>query len=363
MVRYTIFWKNLAIYKTNSAVQPSTYISIIVAVRNEEKHLNNCLSSLNVQEYPSNLFEILIINDNSTDLSAKIANDFFTDHPTISGALINTKEYNSLQGKKNAITIGVNNAKGSLIITTDADCTANKLWLRTIASFYEEYRPKLIAAPVLFKDFKSIIQKIIGREFIGLMAATASAINQSKPIMCNGANLAFEKEAFIEVGGYHGNENILSGDDVFLLGKIQKTYPGKILFLKSKSGIVYTSNNPGFKEFISQRSRWVSKVRIIPDSNTLLVGSIVYLGNFMVLFNIALWFIVPNYNGTFLFITFGGKCLIDYLFLNFASVYFDKGYLMRYFIPAEFLNVLYVSFIGLIGNLATNKWKGRNVVE
>ena len=88
MVRYTIFWKNLAIYKTNSAIQPSTQISIIVAVRNEEKHLNDCLNSLNVQDYPSNLFEILIINDNSTDLSAKIANDFFMNHPTISGTLI-----------------------------------------------------------------------------------------------------------------------------------------------------------------------------------------------------------------------------------------------------------------------------------
>ena len=238
MVRYTISWKNLAVFKNNSAIQPSTYISIIIPVRNEEKHLEDCLNSLRNQDYPSSLFEILVINDNSTDQSALLSDRFFKKNPSISGRLINLKEDGGGHGKKAAITNGVQNANGKLIVTTDADCTANKLWIRTIAEFYEENGPKLIAAPVLLKGFKSIFQKIMELEFIGLMAATASAINQSKPIMCNGANLAFEKEAFIDVGGYHENDNILSGDDVFLLGKIQQAFPGKILFLKSKNGLV-----------------------------------------------------------------------------------------------------------------------------
>jgi len=363
MIRYTISWKNLAVYKNHSAMPPSTYISIIIPVRNEEKHLEDCLNSLRSQDYPSRLFEILVINDNSTDQSALLSDRFFKKNPSISGRLINLKEDGGGHGKKIAITKGVQNANGKLIITTDADCTANKLWIRTIAEFYEENGPKLIAGPVLLKGFKSIFQKIMELEFIGLMAATASAINQSKPIMCNGANLAFEKEAFIDVGGYHGNDNILSGDDVFLLVKIHQAFPGKILFLKSKNGLVHTSNNPGLSDFVAQRSRWVSKVRMISDSNTLFVAFVIYLCNFMVLFNMITWLINPNYNGTFLFIIFGIKCIIDYLFLNLASRYFEKGNLMRYFIPAEFLNLFYVTFIGIFGNLATNKWKERNVLQ
>jgi len=363
IVRYTIAWKNLASYKTNSAIQPGTFISIIVPVRNEEKCLDACLNSLAGQDYPSSLLEILVINDDSTDQSASLAKEFFKKNPSISGSVINLHEHNDGCGKKAAITVGVQKARGSLIVTTDADCTANKSWIRTLAAFYEQFRPKMIAAPVLLKGFKSLFQKIMELEFLGLMAATAASITKSKPIMCNGANLAFEKEAFIAVGGYGENKKILSGDDVFLLGKIQQAFPGQILFLKAKSALVYSSNNPDLSDFISQRSRWVSKVRKIPDSNTLFIAFVVYSVNFLLLFNLVFWFITPYYNGTFLIIIFGIKGIIDYLFLHFASFYFGKGNLMWHFIPAEILNLFYVTFIGVIGNLATNKWKGRNVIQ
>ena len=134
-------------------------------------------------------------------------------------------------------------------------------------------------------------------------------------------------------------------------------------FLKSKNGLVHTSNNPGLSDFVAQRSRWVSKVRMIPDFNTLFIAFVVYSVNFLLLFNLVFWFIAPNYNGMFLIIIFGLKGITDYLFLHLASCYFGKGNLMWYFIPAEILNLFYVTFIGIIGNLATNKWKGRNIIQ
>jgi len=360
IMRYSLAWKNLKSHKQEPSFQANTFISIIVPVRNEEICLNACLKSLADQDYPNSFFEILVLNDGSTDQSENLAKEFFATNPLVSGRIINLIDKN---GKKDAITEGVKVAKGTLIITTDADCTAKESWVSTIASFYEKDKPKMIAAPVLLHSQNSIFQKIMELEFLGLIAATAASISHSKPIMCNGANLAFEKEAFNKVQGYGGGPKTLSGDDVFLLGKIQKKFPGEIMFLKSRSAIVYTMNNPNLHSFISQRSRWVSKVRMIPDSNTLIIAIIVYSINFLLIANMIFWLVLPNYNGTFLIVIFGLKAIIDYLFLHLSSFYFGKRNLMRYFLPAEILNLFYVTFIGVIGNMATSKWKERPLLQ
>ena len=132
-------------------------------------------------------------------------------------------------------------AKGNLIVTTDADCIVQPEWLQTIASYYEEFGPVFIAAPVVYTNplhgdsfFKKLLKIFQSLDFITLQGITGASVYKKFHNMCNGANLAYEKKVFNEVGGFEGIDQIASGDDMLLMHKIQKIYPGRIQYLKSR---------------------------------------------------------------------------------------------------------------------------------
>ena len=168
--------------------------------------------------------------------------------------------------KKKAIETAIGLAKGSLIVTTDADCIVQPEWLKTIASYYENSGAVFIAAPVVYNDpspgdsfFKKFFKIFQSLDFMTLQGITGASVYKKFHNMCNGANLAYEKKVFHEVGGFEGIDNIASGDDMLLMHKIQKLYPDKIKYLKSTNVIVQTQPAETVKEFINQRIRWASK--------------------------------------------------------------------------------------------------------
>ena len=101
--------------------------------------------------------------------------------------------------------------------------------------------------------------------------------------MCNGANLAYTKKAFTEVGGFTGIDNIASGDDMLLMHKIYKLYPDKVMFLKSKDAIVQTAPVNSVKDFFNQRIRWASKADKYDDKRIFVVLLLVYVVNVLLL--------------------------------------------------------------------------------
>ena len=193
---YTIGWYSL---KTYEPVQSNfqTKASIIIAARNEEQNIENLLNDLILQDYPTELYEIFIVNDNSTDKTATIVESFISQHPENQIKLINiTKEKPNQAYKKKAINLAIDDSGGDLIITTDADCRMGKKWLGSFVSLYEPERPRMIVGPVCFHNETSIFEKIQTLEFLSLIAITGGAIRIGRPIMCNGANLYMKKRHF-----------------------------------------------------------------------------------------------------------------------------------------------------------------------
>ena len=357
IARYCYGWLKIREHK-NVDGQIKTGISIIIPCRNERANLLNCLEAISNQDFPSGRYETILVDDHSDDQTADAARKFFLDNPKLSGrVLILTGD--QTWGKKSAISLGVNAARYPLVVTTDADCIAPATWLRSLVSYYEISGAKMIAAPVKFIQSSSIVEQIQELEILGLQAVAGGGIYLNEPVLCNGANLCYEKAAFVDVGGYGENLNILSGDDLFILQKIGKKYPGKVKFLKSRQAMVQTSAKSSATEFMSQRTRWVSKVVSVPDIPTIVVAVIVYLTNLSVLIHATLWLFLPDFNGSFLIITFGAKALIDFLFLHLATSFFNRGILMRLFVLAEVINVIYVAVIGVFGNIGNYRWKGR----
>lgn len=242
-------------------------VSVIVPLRNEDDHLKGIFRQYLDQDYPKELTELILVDDHSSDETAESARILITQSTGSTIHLISLEEEQISGSKKNALTTGVKKATGELILTTDADCMQGKEWVKKMAFSYQQERKKLISGPVVIKGAKSSLLSCFEEfEFSSLVASGAGAIGVHKPIFCNGANMAYEKGAFLEVGGYEGNEKFASGDDVFLLHKIKKEFgPSSVGFVKDPEAIVTTEPASDIGSFIRQRVRWGAKSRGYKD--------------------------------------------------------------------------------------------------
>ena len=337
------------------------FVSVIVAARNEEENIARCIDAVLAQNYPSEMFELIIVDDHSEDSTFKIA----TEYAKKSHQIICVHLQADFIGKKQAVTHAISIARGKLIVTTDADCQMETNWLASFVSFYVKTNAKMIVAPVAFRKENSLFEKMQSLEFMALMACGGASLYYSKAIMCNGANLCYQKEVFNEVGGYSITDEKASGDDVLLMYKIKKSYPQGVLFLKSKEAIVYTKAVNTIEAFFQQRKRWASKGFLVLNTETKAVALLIYLFNFYLLFaplfgsicfkNSAVY---PVYIEICL-ILFGIKCFIDFLLLFLSASFFDKKRFLLLFIPEQIIYMIYVVLFGFIGSVGKYEWKGR----
>jgi len=343
------------------------FISIIIAARNEENNIGNCIQSLINQTYPQNKFEIIVTNDHSTDNTVPIINSFQKENIRVINLIDFTENKILNSYKKKSIETALQFAKGALIVTTDADCTAPSKWLETLASFYIKKRPVFIALPVLFNSplpedsfFKRLFKNFQSLDFMTLQGITGASVYNKFHSMCNGANLAYKKEVFYEVGGFEGIDNIASGDDMLLMHKIQKVHPDKIMFLKSPDVIVLTQPADTLKDFMNQRIRWASKADKYTDKKITGVLLLVYLLNaWIFILAISSFFFIKAFY-LFLF-SVAIKTIVELIFLYPVAKFFNKRKLLWWFVPAQPLHILYTLLAGWLGMFGSYHWKGRKV--
>ncbi|MCX6208847.1 MAG: glycosyltransferase [Bacteroidetes bacterium] len=341
--------------------QPHTSFSIIIPARNEENNIAKCLNTILAQNYPKELFEVIVIDDHSTDNTSNIIEDFATRFQNIK--LINLKD--ELQNKplnaykKKAIEIAISKAKGNWIVTTDADCEVQQNWLLHFDDYIEQTNNLFVAAPVVFSKNKTIVSQFQFIDFMALQAATAATVSVGLHSMCNGANLAYHKNTFVEVGGFKGIDNIASGDDMLLMNKIKLKHKDKIGYLFYKESIVTTLPMPTWKSFINQRIRWASKADKYDDKSLLPVLLMVYLFNL----SLVIMFICGLFNSKILFsffVFFLIKTIVEWAFIQPASLFFGKIKPMQ-FALLQPLHIIYIVVAGWLGKFGTYKWKDRKV--
>lgn len=347
----------------NNANQEKIFISVIVPARNEEKNINTLLETLKHQSYPADLFEVLILDDFSTDKTAEIVTNFQTKNIR----LISLSDYiadNAINSyKKKAIEVGIESSRGELILTTDADCLVKKNWLSTIASFYVKHKPEMIVMPVSIIHTSSFITLFQMIDFMCLQGITGAAVSNSFHGMCNGANLAYTKKAFNEVAGFKDINHIASGDDMMLMHKIAQKNKSAIKYLKSEDVIVETQPVNSLREFINQRIRWASKADQYQDKSLFPVLLLVYLVNLMLLiFLVAVIFIpLPTNYFAVLTLLMIGKIFFELYFLYPVSHFFKKQNTLWIFPLLQPLHIVYTVAVGGLGKFGSYQWKGRKV--
>lgn len=343
------------------------FVSIIIAARNEEKNIGDCIQSIIEQTYPANNFEIIVADDHSTDSTVSVIKSFQKENIHVIHLVdfVENKKLNSY--KKKSIEIALQFAKGELIVTTDADCVAPKKWIETLVNFQKEKKALFIALLVSFKNpsskysfFKRFFKIFQSLDFMTLQGITGASVHKKLLNMCNGANLAYKRKAFYQVNGFEGIDKIASGDDMLLMHKIQKQFPDRIFFLKSKDIIVETKPAETVKEFFNQRIRWASKTNQYSDKKIVAVLMLVYLLNaWIFILGISSFFFAKAF---YLFLlSIGIKIIVELFFLFPVSKFFNKEKLLWWFIPSQPFHILYILIAGWLGTFGSYQWKGRKV--
>lgn len=348
-------WDNISEWIIPFGFNPKIKVSVVIAARNESTTIVDCLESILHAKYPDNLLEIIVIDDQSTDDTAKIVSAFQQR-----GVKLIKLESNI--GKKRALSLGIKSANGTLIMCTDADCIVPSTWFQEIVSYYQYSKARLIASPIKYHCNKTIIQRFQFLDSINNMCVTGSGIQTRKFHLANGANLAFEKSLFQEIGGFSSNLNLASGDDVFMIQATAKKYPKKIRFLKSKAATVLTSPELTWKDLSQQRKRWATKSKHYNTRHINLIQGYVFCFSILLLLNLIY---TPFGSGLSLFGFLFGlfiKLVIDYLYLDRLCQFFENTSPLKSFFTTSFIFLLYIIIAGYWAIFPSKYiWKGRHV--
>lgn len=368
--RYRLGWRKLPTWMPRPGASPSTKLSVIIPARNEAANLAQCLASIAQQNYPEGLWEAIVVDDHSDDGSFELAQGFAENHRNIRACRLEEHQRRLTMalplhfagGKKAAIEAGIALATGQLIVCTDADCSLPPGWLRLMAFFFEEKRAKFIAAPVRFHREKNWLQRFQSLDFLGMMGVTGAGFQHGSGLLCNGANLAYPKAVFEEVGGFGGIAGLASGDDMLLLHKIAKRYPDGVFFMKNTAATVLTEAQPDLRSFIAQRLRWASKSRSYEDRQVTLRLAVVFLLCWAMVLDLLLsaWLGWPL--AVLAGLVFLMKMAVDFRFLGEMCRYFGRTDLMRNYLLSQWLHIAYILGIGTLANLVRRyQWKGRRL--
>lgn len=347
--------------KTRSHGDSDTHmaVSIIIPARNESGNISLLLKDIAAQTYPASLTEVIVVDDGSEDETGPQAQQVMRDNQ-IRGEVISPEAVSpNPSPKKRALTAGINKASGELILTTDADCRAGKEWLKTMVRHYQKTGSVFLSGPVRHAPLTTTFSKIQALEFNSLVASGAGAIGAGTALMSNGANLAFRRKAFLAVKGYEGNETFVSGDDVFLMMKLQQAF-GKqaITFVKNPKAIINTAAKNTWKEFMEQRTRWASKTKAYKTFFALFTSAMVFFFNFLLLLS-PLYLLLNPAEYAWILAAWGVKFVTDALLLFPVSRFLGQAHLFRYYVPAQFFVVFYISLAGFLGMTTKFSWKGR----
>ncbi|WP_266205030.1 glycosyltransferase [Pontibacter kalidii] len=352
-------WKQLPATTAPAAFQPSTRLTVIIPVRNEAENILYLLQDLDRQHYPKELLEVLVVDDHSDDETPALVEQFMLGSRT-SVRCIQLGNYVKYSGKKAAVQVGVEQAQGELLLFTDGDCRVGPEWLRSYSYLYKTERPYFISGPVSFHHTHTPFERMQLVEFSSLIGIGGASIAMGHPNMCNGANLAYRKDVFKEVGGFAGNEAVASGDDEFLLHKVHQAFPGRVKFLRSAEAIVYTTARKSLISFIQQRVRWASKWKSYQSLQVQLVALCVFLVNLLLFLAIplALWGSMPVWVFLSAYLT---KFAVDFLFLREITDFLQARRYLWYILPLQLVYIPYVLVTAVLGLWGRYNWKGRTI--
>lgn len=333
----------------NKSLEPKTSFTIIVPFRNEAENLPNLLNSFSKLNYPTDLFEVILVDDSSKE---KFQSSIVNYQLSI---INNIRVSNS--PKKDAITTAMQHVKTNWVITTDADCIVPENWLLTFDNYIQENKVSMLAGAVSYECENSFLHHFQQLDLTSLQGATMGSFGLNNGFMCNGANFAYTKSLFESLNGFQGNDKIASGDDVFLLQKAIEKFPNEVHYLKAQEAIVITKPTENWRSLFYQRVRWAAKTSSYKSTFGKYLGLIVFFGNlslviafFLFLFGILVY--------PFLVLFGFLKFTIDFVLLYKTNQFLTKNRI-KSLLLSSLLYPFFSSAVALYSLFGSYEWKDR----
>jgi cellulose synthase/poly-beta-1,6-N-acetylglucosamine synthase-like glycosyltransferase len=339
-------------------------VSVIIAARNERENIRACLDSIFGNDYP--LFEVVVVDDASDDGTAEIVEKAIRDGGLNDRAALvrlpPPTDPAAVGHKKRALLEGIRRSRGQIIVTTDADCVVSPRWLATMISRFEN-GADVVAGPVAYTEGPGLLGKAVALELLGLVAVAGGGIANGYPIMCNGANLAYRRDAFDRVGGFDSIDHLSSGDDALLMLKIAGDHPDRVRFCAHPEALVTTRPTDTWSDFFAQRTRWASKGLKHGRAYITLLAVLVYSFH-AALFAAALASVVSPVLLASTLAAAGLKISSEGMLLLSSCRQYGRSHLIKSFLPAQLVQIPYVVVVGITGIFGGGfRWKGRRLAQ
>ncbi len=350
------------------------FVSVVVAARDEEDGIEACLRSILSNDYPSEVFEVIVVDDFSEDRTPAIVQRLqheyrrvvagdgdasLTDTPLLHLVRMADHAAEATGHKRHAIHRGIQAARGDLILTTDADCTAGPRWIRTMTTCFTA-DTGFVAGPLRYRPGTTLFGRFQALEFLALVATGAGGIGMGKPNMCNSANVAYRRDMYERFGGLDTQGAVHPGDDEILAQRLASETAWKVRFCAHPDALIETDPVLDARAFWAQRRRWAGTGPRYPQAGLVAAILGVYLFYVMLLIGLVAAFFVPG-----LWPVVAGvlvlKIVSETTLLYPACVHFGQRRLFRYFLPEQLVQILYVVFVGVAAAVGSTQWKGRTV--
>ncbi|HRH99538.1 MAG TPA: glycosyltransferase [Saprospiraceae bacterium] len=363
LTTYLYSWNKIPTFSSSVAHSPHPKVSIIIPARNEEDHILNCVRSCLNQTYPSELIEIIVIDDQSEDNTYSLLEDEIKV-PGFKLMRLGVHKRTTIQGsKKKAIAYGVSHASGDIILTTDADCTVPTDWVNKFVQYAKKNEKILITGPVMVSEANGLINIFQQLDLSVNSLINAAGMHNGLHQLGSAANLMYQKASFLELSPYEDNFHIASGDDVFLIQKMKERFPQGMSFIKSKEAIVETKACTSWRELISQRLRWAGKTKYLKNYKINFIAAVVWLNRILPWLGLTVSIILSFKD----LLICSVSCIllswiIDFIILWQATKFFNKQKLLWYFVPIQLIYNCYFLLLGMLSFLPLQlEWKDRKI--
>ena len=333
-------------------------VSILIIARDEADHISSCLQSIVANDYPNDRYEVILVDDHSTDGTLSIAKGLgISKLITVSLADFDLSAFGHSY-KKAARYIGSQHASFEWILQSDADVICGRHWIRSMTA--RSLAGDIICGPIHILPGERLLGLWQSWDNIASQVMTYLGIITKSWYSANGANLMYKKELYTHFNEDHGR-HLASGDDIFLVSWAAK-HAYDIDYCRHQEAIVKTYHLKKWRDLISQRLRWATKTKAYWSSGLGLLMVLLGIGQVLlwVLLPLLFWQ-APGYISLWIGLMIA-RMIIDYYLLSSSARFFGMQYAL---LLSPILSLMQQWYHIIIGGLAIFKtrynWKGRRV--
>lgn len=323
-------------------------VSLIICSKNEEENLKNFLPEFTQQKYP--LFEIVLVDDASTDASLQIMLDFKKKHTSnnLQIQIISIDE-NSSKGKKAALSLGIKSSKFDHLLLTDADCKPiSDEWMSEMSSYFSKEKTIVLGYGAYRKIEKSFLNKIIRFETLLTAIQYFSYAKSGNAYMGVGRNIAYHKNEFINANGFNNHLSLLSGDDDLFVNQIANKENTEICIKKNSFTISEPKSN--FKEWLDQKRRHITTASHYKLFHKFSLG-LFYLSQIL-FWILGVVLLILQLNVSLVLLLMASRLIIWYIIIYKSTVRLNEKDLIG-FAPIYEISIIFIQFYIFIKNIIT----------